>query len=129
MMILRERQDRQNTLNGGNSVLCSMKLIKMISASVVLFTADYKALGFGAGLFEITPLLLVLFLSHPGIPGVTLCFCTGSYAGSCIVGIIESCQKCLTSTLNMLAMFIIMIHDNPYIYMGILCEQIWVNLP
>ena len=28
------------------------------------------------------PLVFAPYLSHPGIPGVTLCFCTGSYAAA-----------------------------------------------
>ena len=30
-------------------------------------------------------LVLLLLLSHPGIPGMTLCFCTGWYAAAAAV--------------------------------------------
>ena len=47
---------------------------------------------------------------------------------SCIDGFIDTYQKCLTSASNMLPIFIILIHDNPYTYLYHMCEQIWVNL-
>ena len=34
------------------------------------------------GVKSLSELMLTQLLSHPGIPGVTLCFCTGSYAAA-----------------------------------------------